>query len=308
MTPTFCLKRFKKIVLLRRRMKKKVRKGKAKGVSIVLDNDKPKIHSKPRAAKKLNNKSEDHRVSTGIPGFDELIEGGFPENASVLVCGGPGTGKTIFSEQFLVNGATQFKEKGLLVSFEQTAESIRKQVRQFGWDIEELEKKGLLTIMDILPEDLSPKTVDEIKSKIQKEGIKRLVVDSLSTLIINAPIYTNSSEMKIQDIAGDNVMLSPPIVGEFVTQKFLYSFISKLRKVDNCTSLLIAEADQSGTYISRDTLSEFACDGIVQIKLEQLGGSYPRSVSVIKMRHTKTNEEAHALEINQDGITIHPPN
>jgi circadian clock protein KaiC len=44
------------------------------------------------------------RVPTGILGLDSLIEGGFPKGRSILVTGEPGTGKTIFSLQFLVEG------------------------------------------------------------------------------------------------------------------------------------------------------------------------------------------------------------
>ena len=44
------------------------------------------------------------RIPTGIPKFDELIEGGFPENSMILLVGYPGAGKTTFSAQFLYNG------------------------------------------------------------------------------------------------------------------------------------------------------------------------------------------------------------
>ena len=72
------------------------------------------------------------RVKTGIKGFDELIEGGFPKNSSILVCGGPGCGKTIFASEFIYNGAKKYNEKGMYVSFEQNSDSIKNQARQFG--------------------------------------------------------------------------------------------------------------------------------------------------------------------------------
>ncbi|MDH5376682.1 MAG: hypothetical protein OEW95_12875, partial [Candidatus Bathyarchaeota archaeon] len=53
------------------------------------------------------------RVPTGIDGLDTLIEGGFPRGDVILVAGGSGSGKTIFSTQFIYNGATRYGEKGV---------------------------------------------------------------------------------------------------------------------------------------------------------------------------------------------------
>jgi KaiC/GvpD/RAD55 family RecA-like ATPase len=267
-----------------------------------LTNDTKVVTTNP---KKEKIKNDPTRSQTGIPGFDGLISGGFPKGSSILVCGGPGTGKSIFCEQFLVNGAKEFNEKGLFISFEQTREAIIEQAKQFGWDLAALEKKGLLTIMAIPVKKITPKIMTEIQSVVKKKKIKRLVVDSLSTLIINAPIYSSSKGMSIQDVMGDNVMFSPQVIGEYITQKFLYNFIDDLRELTDCTSLLIGEADQSGKYISRDTLSEFACDGIVLITFESMGGDYSRSMTIRKMRHTKNDEDVHPMEISNKGIIIH---
>lgn len=244
------------------------------------------------------------RVATGILGFDELVSGGFPKNSSILVCGGPGTGKTIFCMSYLINGATKFNEKGLYVTFEQRADALRSQGKQFGWDIESLEKKGMLRVISIPVNKITQKTIDEIQNLVKKEGIKRLVIDSLSTLVINAPIYTTPSELAVEDVVGENIVFSPPIIGDYVVKRFVYSFIERLRDID-CTNLLISEASQSGEYITRDTLSEFVCDGIVLITFESMGGEYSRSLIVRKMRGTKNNEDVHPVEISPSGMIIH---
>lgn len=59
------------------------------------------------------------RVATGIKGFDNLIEGGFPKGSAILLSGTPATGKTIFALEYLVNGARKFNERGLYVTFEE---------------------------------------------------------------------------------------------------------------------------------------------------------------------------------------------
>jgi len=244
------------------------------------------------------------RTATGIPGFDELVEGGFPENSSILICGGPGCGKTIFCMQYLINGVNQFNENGLYVTFEQRREDLLKQAKQFGWDLEGLEKKGKLKIIAMPVEEITKDTMKDIQKIVKANNIKRLVVDSLSTLVINAPIYTTPNELAVQDVVGGNIVFSPPIIGDYIVKRFVYSFIEKLREL-NCTSLLISEASQSGEYISRDTLSEFACDGIVLISFESMGGAYSRSLIVRKMRSTKNNEDVHPVEISQKGIIVH---
>jgi KaiC/GvpD/RAD55 family RecA-like ATPase len=244
------------------------------------------------------------RTPTGIPGFDELVEGGFPKSSSTLICGGPGCGKTIFCMQYLINGATQFNEKGLYVTFEQRASDLRRQAKQFGWDIEDLEYKGMIHIISLPVEKITMKTIQEIQKIVKRDNIKRLVIDSLSTLIINAPIYTSPSELAVQDVVGENIVFSPPIIGDYIVKRFVYGFIEQLRSF-NTTNLLISEASQSGEYITRDSLSEFVCDGVVLISFESLGGEFSRSLIVRKMRATKNDEDIHPLEIGKKGIVVH---
>jgi circadian clock protein KaiC len=57
------------------------------------------------------------RLSTGTEGLDALLGGGFPKGSIVLITGNPGSGKTIFSTQFLYKGAIVRRERGVYVSF-----------------------------------------------------------------------------------------------------------------------------------------------------------------------------------------------
>ncbi|HLC65734.1 MAG TPA: ATPase domain-containing protein [Candidatus Nanoarchaeia archaeon] len=74
------------------------------------------------------------RIKTGIKGFDELVQGGFPEGSSTLITGSPGTGKSIFGLQYIYNGAIKYKERGLYLTFEQRKTDMMNQAVQFGWD------------------------------------------------------------------------------------------------------------------------------------------------------------------------------
>src|SRR6185369_9964638 len=83
------------------------------------------------------------KIATGIEGFDEISRGGLPRNRTSLVMGGPGTGKTVFALQTLVNAAQQRQEPGLFVAFEERTEAIFANAASFGWRLAALARGGL---------------------------------------------------------------------------------------------------------------------------------------------------------------------
>lgn len=244
------------------------------------------------------------RCKTGIKGFDELVEGGFVEGSSILLEGSPGTGKSIFAMQFLYNGAVLYKEKGLYVSFEQRAEELKRQAKQFGWDFDELESKGMAKIISIPVKDITEKTIIDIIEMCNKEKIRRLVIDSLSTLAVNAPIYVTRPDLSIKDVVSNNVFLSPPIVGDLIVRRFLYNFIDYLKDLKKTTKILIAEAPENSPGIE-NSLAEFLCDGLIRLNFESMGGEYSRSMIIRKFRETKNDEDLHPVEISKKGIVVH---
>ncbi|MEM4679227.1 MAG: ATPase domain-containing protein, partial [Candidatus Jordarchaeales archaeon] len=66
------------------------------------------------------------RVKTGIPGLDEITNGGFVKGTNILVTGGAGTGKTIFCMQFLYYGAKEYDEPGVFVTLEERPDDLRR--------------------------------------------------------------------------------------------------------------------------------------------------------------------------------------
>jgi circadian clock protein KaiC len=245
------------------------------------------------------------RCKTGIEGFDALVEGGFPVGQTVLYTGTPGTGKTIFGLEYLYNGVTKFKEKGLYVTFEETKEQIFLQGKQFGWDLEKIEKSGMLKIISKPAREIDKKTSLMIIDICRKEKIKRLVIDSLSTLSINAPIFSVAENLSISEVVNQNTFFSPPVVGDLMVKRFVYNFIDDLRTLDDTTTLLISENSIHADFLSRDTISEFLCDGVIVVTFESLGGAYSRSLLVRKMRATKNDEDIHPLEISKNGLIVH---
>ena len=115
------------------------------------------------------------RVNAGIPGVDNLIEGGIPEGFVVVVTGPPGTGKTTFSLQYLMEGLKR-DERCIFFSFEEKVEHLIKQSIRFGWDIGEYIDKGYLEIFGFTM--LSTEEIIEIINVFKP---KRIVFDSLNT-------------------------------------------------------------------------------------------------------------------------------
>jgi KaiC/GvpD/RAD55 family RecA-like ATPase len=85
------------------------------------------------------------RISTGIPGLDDLIQGGVPKGSTILISGGPGTGKTILCLNYVYQGALN-GEPGIYITLEEGAENISWNMESFGWDIGSLQEKGLINI------------------------------------------------------------------------------------------------------------------------------------------------------------------
>src|SRR5260370_27064723 len=81
---------------------------------------------------------------TGIRGLDEISCGGLPRGRTTIVCGGPGCGKTMLGVEFLVRGAMEFNEPGVLMAFEETPRDIATNVASLGFDIQALAPKKKL--------------------------------------------------------------------------------------------------------------------------------------------------------------------
>ena len=127
------------------------------------------------------------RTPTGIEGLDELIEGGFPNGHAILVCGGPGAGKTTFGIQFLVKGIEEYGEPGLYVSLGEPADYLKVYMLRFGWDLDSLAKKGLLNIIEFPPAKLHEISISGLANliRISSFGVKRIVIDCITTLEFN---------------------------------------------------------------------------------------------------------------------------
>lgn len=218
------------------------------------------------------------RVKTGIPGLDELIGGGIPKESSILLTGVAGTGKTILAMQFLYNGALHFNEPGIYVSMEEEPHRlIRNFSSNFGWDIQELIDKKLLSF--ITAELYSfEKLRNLIETEISSIKATRIVIDPITIL----GLYFE----RTQDVRKCIVELSRSL------------------KDLGCTTLLVSELPEGSKGISTFGAEEFVADGIIILHyLEKPGGSNI-AVSIRKMRNTGHDTGFHPVQITQSGAVI----
>ena len=124
--------------------------------------------------------TNDGLLKIGVPGFDDLIEkGGVSKGISILVSGGPGSGKTTFCLQTLNYGASN-GEKCLYLSFEENADRLKSHMRNYGWNPDELERKGNLVIKRMDPFEIS-RSVEALLAKARGELL--IEIDEIDALI-----------------------------------------------------------------------------------------------------------------------------
>src|SRR6266404_2638196 len=130
------------------------------------------------------------KAPTGIQGFDDLSRGGLPRNRTSMVMGGPGTGKTVFALQALVNAAQDRKQPGIFVAFEEGKDEIFANAATFGWPLPALARASLF----FLDARLSPEVVQSgdfelsgmlaiLQAKKQEVGAGWIVFDGIDVLL-----------------------------------------------------------------------------------------------------------------------------
>jgi len=219
------------------------------------------------------------RVKTGIEGFDELIEGGIPKSAFILLSGGTGTGKSIFGMNFLAYGAKN-DEPGVYVSLEEGFDENKKQMALFGWQMDEMQKQRKLQVLQPKIYNFD-KLVEAIQEAIYSVKAKRVVIDSVSIL-----------ELYFED--------------KFNTRRSILELARTLKGL-NVTTLAITEADENTGKLSRDSVEEFVADGVIMLYLDRKENFMSRAISIRKLRATNHSLRIHPVQINKEsGLKVYP--
>lgn len=227
------------------------------------------------------------RVSVGIPGVDYILDGGLLRGRAYLLAGSGGTGKTIFSLEWLLAGRAE--EKGVYITLSEPTGDVNDNIRSFGWNLDGI------GIVDLTPSEDRPRPEDDydvfppsdverapyweaIYDAIESHAPQRLVIDSLTNLLY---------------LATDPHQFRKNIVQ-------LVTFLSKRK----CTALLLFEPLE----LQNDPSVGLAVDGVFRLRMaiSKARAVGVRDFQVEKMRGSNFLHGVHPLQITSEGIQVYP--
>ena len=241
---------------------------------------------KTRLTKSTSLPHQLHKCPTGIKGFDQITEGGIPENRTTLICGGAGTGKTLWGLDFLINGALHYNEPGVFMSFEETEDELHKDVASLNMDLHGLvlQKKIQLEYVLLERRDIQESTFNlegllvRLEHAIDSLGARRVVLDSIESLFAG---LTNAGVLRLEI-------------------KRLFRWL-KERQV---TAIVTGEPGQ-GTY-TRHGLEEYISDCIILLDNRVVEQMSVRRIRVIKYRGSNHGTNEYPFVIDKDGLSVIP--
>src|ERR1051325_12097379 len=156
---------------------------------------------KPESPKPAGNGSQPARralakAPTGIPGLDEITDGGLPRGRPTLVCGGAGCGKTVLALEFLVRGATECGEPGVFMAFEESGRELIDNVRSLGFELDGLVARRKIALDHVRIERSEIQETGEynleglfirLDQAIRSIGARRVVLDTVEALFASLP-------------------------------------------------------------------------------------------------------------------------
>jgi len=240
----------------------------------------------------MSEQPTEKKLSIGAEGLDALLTGGLPKNRTILIVGGPGSGKSILATQFLLQGLEKDNENAIYVSLDYKKNAFMKDMQNFGWDFAKHESEGKFLFLEgsavkRMPQHTSENTyspddltlddlVDLLKLHIDKIQAKRIVIDSLTALTFTFPD-------EIQRRAG------------------ILSLMEALAGLD-ITTIVISEASMYD--VGRDiSIEEYLSDGVIGMFVLKDG---TRAIQISKMRGLQVDNKPRPYNIiDKVGIEVY---
>lgn len=220
------------------------------------------------------------RIPTGIAGLDELIGAGIPFGSSVLLSGGPGTGKTVLLLDFIYQGA-RLGHKGVLFSFEETPDRLRATARSLGWDLDREVDRGMVEIVFIpQPDIMLEANLLMMHHKVNSWGARRIAIDSVSVFL-----------HKVKD---------PRIAQEKIFQ------IATVVQSAGAVGLFATDIPYGTDLLSRLGIEETIVDGVILLTATEDGFLRRRYLEVYKLRNTMHAMGRHELIIDANNVRVIP--
>lgn len=221
------------------------------------------------------------RIKSGVEGLDRLAEGGFLRGDIILLAGNTGSGKTILCTEFICKGATQNDEKGVYVTFEEDAGTLKRNMLGFGFDLEKLEREGFIKVIDLeaIKGSGMSANIEFILSALRQMNAKRLVIDSLTA-------FLSACQEK------------------FEYRTLMHLFYKILKKL-GCTTIMTCSVP-TGLYTLGLGIEEFVADSVMTLESVVRDGELKTRFLIRKMRGTNHSKKYHEAIIDGKGLKIVP--
>jgi circadian clock protein KaiC len=227
------------------------------------------------------------KACTGIRGLDEIMEGGLPRGRATLVSGAAGCGKTVFGIEFLVRGAEQYGEAGVLMTFEETPAELAQNVRSLGFNLKKLVQEKQLALHYVQIERQQIEETGEydleglfvrLNYAIDSVGAQRVVLDTLESIFSGFD---------------DKALLRAEL-------RRLFRWL----KDKGVTAVVTAESENGS--LSRHGLEEFLSDCVIRLDRRVVDEMVTRHMEVVKYRGSSHGTNQYPFLIDQGGISVLP--
>jgi circadian clock protein KaiC len=227
------------------------------------------------------------KAPTGIAGFDEITLGGVPRGRPTLICGGPGSGKTLFGMEFLVRGATEYGEPGVFMSFEESIDEMTRNVASLGFDLKRLAaaKKVFLDYVHVERSEIEETGEYDLEGlfirlndAITTVGAKRVVLDTLESLFSGLP--------------------NPLILRAELRRLFRWL------KAKGLTAIITGE--QGTGALTRHGLEEYISDCVILLDHRVSAQVSTRRMRIVKYRGSTHGTNEYPFLIDEQGIVVLP--
>lgn len=227
------------------------------------------------------------KTPTGIKGLDEVMFGGFPKGRPILVCGGPGCGKTLMATQFLVKGITDYNEPGVFMSFEETSKDLIQNVKSLGFDLEKLIAENKLRIDHVRIERTEIEETGEydleglfvrLNYAIDSIGAKRVVLDTIESLFSG---LSNFGILRAE-------------------LRRLFTWL----KEKGVTTIITGE--KGDTTFTRQGLEEYVSDCVILLDFRVIDLISTRRMRIVKYRGSLHGTNEYPFLIDEHGISVMP--
>jgi len=206
-----------------------------------------------------------------------MLERGIPETYSMLIAGGPGTGKTVFGLQF-ANKSLENDKPSVIVSFNESPDQLIAEAMRLGWDLQGYVENDMLRFVYPSEQVSSDEHLWQIKDAVESIGARSRVFDRIM-------------DMKTVFCGSANV------------REYIYSLIRYLKYM-NVTSLFTSETENVFSFGIPDAGTSFLVDGIVSLRYIRKESGLRKLLLILKMRGTDHDRRIKEYAIMNHGINI----